>query len=233
MFDIIAFDADDTLWKNEHLYQQGRRRFQEVLAKYIHPDESGAHLDEIEVHNIQWYGYGIKSFVLSMIQAAIEVSGRAVTAEEIHQILQIASEMIRTPVNLFEDTRPTLEVLHKQYPLMLITKGDTWEQYNKIQRSGIMHCFRYIEIVPNKTDEIYRSLLEKYSIEASRFLMVGNSLRSDILPVLNIGGHAVFIPQSTTWQHEHVPEEEHRHLEFAELNSLSELPHYLDSLQNA
>ena len=230
MFDLIAFDADDTLWENEYLYKEGRARFQEVLRKFTHPQESGKRLDEIEVDNIQWYGYGIKSFVLSMLEAAIEVSNAAIPAQELREILEIAHRMIEEKVRLYDDTVETLATLEKQYALMLITKGDTWEQYRKIQKSGVMNFFRYIEIVPNKTEKTYKHLLTKYHINPSRFLMVGNSLRSDVLPVVNIGGQAVFIPKGSTWAHEHVTENERRQIIYAELSHLGELPSYLASV---
>ncbi len=230
MIKTIAFDADDTLWTNEHLYLQYKDRFQQILAAYAAPAQSIALLDKKEVENIRWYGYGIKSFVLSMLETAIEITGGTVSPADLSRIITIARTMFSHEVELYEDTRQTLETLHKHYPLILITKGDTWEQHHKIHRAGIEHCFRAIEIVPEKNTETYRRLLEKHRIDPATFLMVGNSLRSDILPVVEIGGSAVYIPRGSTWAHEHVPAEQRRHIRYTELETLADLPAHLAAI---
>lgn len=227
MLRVIGFDADDTLWDNEYLYHQGKRRFQEVLSRYQHPTQSGSRLDEIEIGNIQWYGYGIKSFVLSMIEAAIEISNGEIPADELREIMGVAREMLSADVRLYPDTLPTLRTLQGEYDLMLITKGDSWEQYRKIKRSGVMPYFRYIEIVPDKTEETYRHLLEKLDIAPDEFVMVGNSLRSDIVPVVKLGAQAVYIPRESTWAHEHVDEEGRKGVDYHQLDALAQLPAWL------
>jgi putative hydrolase of the HAD superfamily len=230
MIEVIGFDADDTLWHNETLYHQVKDDLGELLAGYCSPADTKDHLDQTEVNNIQYYGYGIKSFTLSMIETAIHITGSRVTTTEINKIITIARSMLTAPVDLIDEVEATLESLSGQYPLMLITKGDQFEQERKIDISGIAHFFRYREIVGEKSTSTYRHVLEKYALDPSNFLMVGNSLRSDILPVLEIGGQAVYIPNETTWFHEHADESEVNQVEFAELERMSQLPEYLMQL---
>lgn len=204
MIEIIGFDADDTLWHNETLYSQVKDQFQSLLAPYSNPESARRRLDEIEEWNVHHYGYGIKSFALSMVEAAIEISHGQIEAASLSRMLDIVKEMLNAEVKLLEQVEPTLAELAQQFSLMLITKGDFFEQHRKIERSGLEQYFRYIEIVVDKTPITYRSVLAKYNLEPSRFLMVGNSLRSDILPVLEIGGQAVYVPYASTWAHEQV-----------------------------
>jgi putative hydrolase of the HAD superfamily len=229
MITVIAFDADDTLWHNETLYHQAKEDITQILAGFRNPQEVKAFLDQTEVANITYYGYGIKSFILSMIETATQISGGQVTSREIDQILAIAKDMLTAPVDLVAGVEDTLASLSSAYDLLLITKGDQFEQERKIRLSGISHYFRYLEIVGEKSTDTYRSILEKYSINASNFLMVGNSLRSDILPVLKIGGQAVYIPNEHTWFHEHAEQHEIDGYEFIELERISDLPEILSS----
>lgn len=226
----IAFDADDTLWHNESLYQQAKERFQQLLARYQEPAHAAQRLDETEIHNVSWYGYGIKSFTLSMLETAIELSAGQVTGAEIQQILEFGRHMHRAEVQLFAAVEDTLAQLARQHALMLITKGDLLEQGRKVEKSGLAGYFRYIEIVHEKTPESYRALLGRYSLDPERFLMVGNSLKSDILPVLEIGGQAVYIPYHIAWAHEHAaPGQEQRYFE---LERLDQLPALVASLNH-
>ena len=224
MIDLIAFDADDTLWHNEVLYHQAKEELSLMLAGYQNPKVVKEQLDQIEVDNIEYYGYGIKSFTLSMIETATQVSGGRVTAAEIDAIIATAKRMLSAPVDLIDGVATTLESLSGRYDLMLITKGDQVEQERKIGISGIAHCFLYREIVGEKTASTYRHLLEKYNLDPSRFLMVGNSMRSDILPVLEIGGQAVYIPNELTWFHENADHLEIGDYEYMELESINKLP---------
>jgi putative hydrolase of the HAD superfamily len=227
MIEVIGFDADDTLWHNEVLYHQAKDELGVMLADYRHPREIIEQLDQTEVKNIAYYGYGIKSFTLSMIETAIRVSGGKVTAEEIDEIITIAKRMLSAPVELHSGVKATLESLSGNYALMLITKGDQFEQERKIRISGISHFFQYIEVVGEKSQSSYRKILGQYDIDPARFLMVGNSLRSDVLPVLKIGGQAVFIPNETTWFHENADQEEFSDFEFTEIENISQLPEFL------
>ncbi|NJN55515.1 MAG: HAD family hydrolase [Anaerolineae bacterium] len=225
MFDVVAFDADDTLWPNEHLYILKRDRFIELLQPFADPHQIGEGLDETEIANLHYYGYGIKSFVLSMVETAVSLTNGRVSGETIQAILQFGKEMRDHPVQLFEGVTAVLDELQPHYQLMIITKGDLFEQESKIARSGIADRFRTIEVVSKKEAETYDALLHKFGIAPSRFLMVGNSLRSDILPVVEIGGTAVHIPHTTTWAHEHVPDADRSH--YTELTHISQLTGWL------
>jgi putative hydrolase of the HAD superfamily len=231
MFDVIALDADDTLWDNEYLYSEAKKKFIQLLSECSDPSACARRLDEIEMENVRCYGYGIKSFILSMIEAALELSEGRVAAEKIAAILGFARQMLSAEVRLIDGVGETLASLAQAYPLMLITKGDPSEQLRKIEDSGLGVYFRWVEVVADKSPAIYRSILERYGLQAERFLMVGNSLRSDILPVLEIGGQAVLIPYANTWAHEmNVGETLHT---YATLADLRQLPGYLQGLRPA
>ncbi|MDR3577338.1 MAG: HAD hydrolase-like protein [Anaerolineaceae bacterium] len=230
MIDTIAFDADDTLWHNEPLYDQARIQFCQILSTYQPAEKLESRLSEIEIANIQIYGYGIKSFILSMVEAAVDLSAGRVKGDEIQGILDISRQMLTADVPLFDHVKDVLEALHSDYDLILITKGDLFEQSRKVERSGLANYFRLIEVVEDKTEKSYRTLLQKYNIAPARFLMVGNSIRSDILPVVKIGGQAVYIPYATTWVHETVADLDIDQHHFAEINNLIQLPEYLKGL---
>ena len=227
MIEVIGFDADDTLWHNETLYHQAKEDLSQILTNYREPQETKAWLDQTEVANIEYYGYGIKSFTLSMIETAIDVSDGKVTAEEINSVITIAKMMLAAPVDLVDGVEAALDSLSSSYDLMLITKGDQFEQERKIRISGISHYFDYLEVVGEKSVLTYTMVLGKYNLDPTSFLMVGNSLRSDILPVLKIGGQAVYIPNETTWFHEHADHQEIRDFEYEELERIIQLPELL------
>lgn len=231
MINIIAFDADDTLWHNEHLYHDAKVTLTKILANYGGPDVIQARMNQTEVHNIKYYGYGIKSFALSMLEVAADISQGNATGEEIGEIIAIAKSMLTAPVELIDGTEETVRQLSNTYDLMLITKGDLFEQDRKIGISGIAEYFRYLEVVGEKSEKTYQTLLEKYNLDPAGFMMVGNSLRSDILPVLKIGGQAVYIPNETTWFHEHAGQDEVGEHKFGELEHLSQLLEYLQQLK--
>jgi len=190
-------------------------------------------LDEIEVSNLEVYGYGIKSFTLSMIETAAKAVDGKIEAHTISVILGIAKRMLSAEVELLEHTEQTLVQLSSGYDLMLVTKGDLFEQQRKISRSGIDHFFKLIEIVSEKTPARYLDILKKHHIEVERFLMVGNSLRSDILPVVAIGGRAVYIPNENTWFHEVSGQDEIEGVEYDELEYLGQLPEYMAAVERA
>ncbi|MGC9393933.1 MAG: HAD family hydrolase [Anaerolineae bacterium] len=230
MFDIIAFDADDTLWHNESLYSATQARLVQLLTPYLDGVDVDARLYETEMRNIPYFGYGIKSFTLSMIETAIVLTDGRVTNADIQQIITFAKEMIDTPTQLFEGVKEVVVRLSFTHTLMLITKGDLLDQQRKLDRSGLADYFAHIEIVAEKTEETYRTILSHYKVDAARFLMVGNSLKSDVLPVVAIGGQAVHIPHTLTWAHEHVDPLIAQQSRYFELAHIAELPGLVESL---
>jgi putative hydrolase of the HAD superfamily len=230
MLDVIAFDADDTLWHNETRYLQAKNRYGQLLSRYHDPERVEQRLDEIELQNVRFYGYGIKSFTLSMIEAAIELTSGEITGSEMQEVLNLGRQMLMGEVELFEHAEETLVELSTSHDLMLITKGDLFEQGMKVERSGLTKHFRHVEIVGEKTAASYREILERHKLNAARFLMVGNSLKSDILPVLEIGGRAVYIPYAHTWIHERVMDGEVGKEGYFELEHLRELPALVEKL---
>nr|PZN22630.1 MAG: haloacid dehalogenase [Chloroflexota bacterium] len=230
MLDVIAFDADDTLWHNETLFVMTQERFRDLLAPYLSRPWTGQELYEIELRNLQHFGYGIKGFTLSMIETAIELTRGRVTAHEIRQIIEFGRGMLSSPIELIDGVEEVIPALARDYRLMLITKGDLFEQETKIAKSGLAQHFAHVEIVSEKTEAAYRALLAARGIDPSRFLMVGNSMRSDILPVLALGGHAVYVPYHVTWAHEVIPDEALTRRDFHQIASLTELPALISQL---
>jgi putative hydrolase of the HAD superfamily len=228
-FDLIAFDADDTLWHNETLYEQTQFRLQKLLSGYVDEESVVDRLYETEKRNLEYYGYGIKSFTLSMIETAIELTDGQIRGRDIEQIITFAREMLETPTQLLEHVEETIAALSKTHKLMIITKGDLFDQETKIAQSGLADYFTHIEIVSEKTPDTYQSLLDKHNINPSRFLMVGNSLRSDVLPVVEVGGRAVHIPYHITWQHETAANKSQA--DYLELEHIGLLPNYIEALK--
>lgn len=231
-FKTIAFDADDTLWHNEGLYSLTQKRFSQLLSPYQDDEIIQRELYETEMRNLKIFGYGIKGFTLSMIETAIELTGGQIAGEEIRQIIGYAKEMLQTPVKLIDEAEAVVSSLSTHYQLMLITKGDLFDQESKVAQSGLARYFDIVEIVTEKTAETYADLLEKHDLEADQFIMVGNSLRSDILPVLSAGAHAVHIPYHLTWSHEMIEPVASISDRFHELEQIDKLPALLSSLQN-
>ncbi len=194
MLDLIAFDADDTLWHNEDLYQDARDEFRALLAPYAPPPDLDDIVHATEMRNLPTYGFGVSSFTLSLIETAIAVTDGRVTGAEIDRLLAIARRMIWADIRLIDEVEDTLAALADNYPLLLITKGDLLHQQDKVARSGLGRYFSGVEVVSDKTAATYADILRRRGVEPARFLMVGNSLRSDILPVAEIGGHAVYVP---------------------------------------
>ena len=199
---VIAFDADDTLWVNETYYREAEGKFAKLLTKYETENKLDQELFKTEMNNLHLYGYGIKSFVLSMIESALQVSNHKVKPEVIQQIIGIGKEMLQKPLELLEGVEQTLIALKPTYRLILATKGDLLDQERKLEKSGLIKYFHHIEILSDKKPENYRKLLSHLDIMPSEFLMVGNSLKSDVLPLLEIGAKAIHIPYHTTWAHE-------------------------------
>ena len=224
MLDLIAFDADDTLWQNESLYQSVESRFCAILGDYVDEESAKQFLLETEKRNIQLYGYGIKSFGLSLIEATIMLSQGEFESSKILPIIVHVKGMLTSGIELLDHALHSVECLAKDYPLMLITKGDVHDQERKLQESGLQASFQYVEIVPEKDEQLYARLLEKHNVKPHRFLMVGNSMRSDILPVLAIGAQAVYIPHVLNWQLEEASVPQEPIEEYHELTHIGELP---------
>ena len=229
-FDLIAFDGDDTLWHNERSYRDGRARFRRVLAAagvLLTEDEIEERVNRMEVQNLAYYGYGISSFILSLIETAIELTGGRVSGQHLGELIALARQMITEDIELFPGAADALASLSASYPLMLITKGDLLHQRSKLDRSGLQDHFRYVEVVSHKTPEVYSAILSRYGVEPARFLMVGNSLRSDVLPVVDVGGWAVHVPAALTWSHEHADPSEQARQRYFERPSLEGLPEFV------
>ena len=223
-FDVIALDADDTLWHNEWLYQRMRDEFIQLYSGEFDPQFVEQKINHDEIGNLKYYGYGIKSFILSLIEAAVELSDGRVDAEKIQHIIKIGKEMLRADIPLFEQAKVVLTELSQDYDLMMVTKGESYEQMRKVRQSGLAGYFRYIEVVGDKSKETYQELLGKFRFEPSRFLMIGNSLRSDVIPVLEIGGQAVLIPYDQTWFYENEGDQTINTTDYFEIEHLGQLP---------
>ena len=224
MIDVIAFDADDTLWHNETLFSMTQEKFVRLLANYHSTEWIEQRLYATELRNLQYFGYGIKGFTLSMIETAIELTDGQIQGREIQIIIDAAREMLQTPVQLLEHVREVISRLAAVYPLMLITKGDLFDQETKIAQSGLADYFTHIEILREKSEATYQTLFKKYQIDPQRFMMVGNSLKSDILPVLALGGRAVYIPYHITWMHETVATDAAAPAQYVTLEHIGLLP---------
>lgn len=196
----IAFDADDTLWHNETLFAVTSEQIGALLAPYADPENLHRRLLETERRNLRLFGYGVKGFTLSMIESAIEVSEGRVSAREIQAILEAGKKLLAHPIELLVDVRESLESLAKDYNLMMITKGDLFHQESRIAMSGLGELFAAVEVVSEKNPETYRKIMRRYHLDAEKFVMVGNSVKSDILPVLEVGARAIHIPYEITWE---------------------------------
>jgi len=218
----IAFDADDTLWQNEAFFREAEQQFYQLIQDYHLNDDIAAQLLAIELKNLPLYGYGIKGFMLSMLEVVTTLSGSHITGELIQAVLSIGQEMLKKPVDLLPGVEETLRRLQKDYRLIVATKGDLLDQERKIERSGLQSYFDHIEIMSDKKPANYQQLLAKIDCKAEEFLMVGNSVKSDIVPVITIGGFAAHIPHHITWAHEQheAPLASSKHLELTQLNQL-------------
>ncbi|MHB8614094.1 MAG: HAD family hydrolase [Candidatus Dormibacteraceae bacterium] len=204
---ILGLDGDDTLWQNETRFILTQEELRELLHRHVPEADVEARLDEVEMRNLGVYGYGVKSFTLSMIETAIEVTEGRIPAADLEVILGWGKRMLMQPTELLDGVEPAVRELSARYDLLLITKGDLFDQESKLARSGLADLFLGVEIVSEKNAASYRAILSRRGIKPEEFVMVGNSPRSDILPVLEIGSRAVHIPYHVTWHHEHVPEE--------------------------
>lgn len=221
---VIGFDADDTLWHNETIFESVHERYRGLLARFHPADIVDRRLFATEMRNLDRYGYGIKGFTLSAIETAIELSESRISAEEVRQILLLGQQMLAHPVELLDDVREVVAALSLVHRLLLITKGDLRDQERKLSKSGLAANFTHVEIVSEKDPAAYDRILRRYDVDPAGFLMVGNSLKSDILPVLDVGSFAAYIPYHLTWGAERVdrlPEVEGR---FFQCKSIREVP---------
>jgi putative hydrolase of the HAD superfamily len=202
----VGFDADDTLWQNEQFYRLTEARFRELLGDHAEPDHLSARLLEAERRNLAAYGFGIKGFTLSMIETAIEVTQGRVPATVIADILSAGREMLAHPVETLPHARETLAALAGRYRILLITKGDLFDQERKLAQSGLGDLFDAVEIVSDKTADTYRRVFGRHADGSERSMMVGNSLKSDVIPAIAAGSWGVYVPHELTWVHEHAEE---------------------------
>lgn len=203
---VIGFDADDTLWVNETYFLETEQKLRLLLSPYVDGETVSAELFRTESHNMPLYGYGVKAYILSVLETAIRITEGKVPASILNQIISLGKEQLTKPVELLDGVEETLNALVGRYRLIVVTKGDLLDQEQKLRRSGIEHLFHHVEVMSDKTDREYRSLLKHLDIRPEEFLMIGNSLRSDILPPLALGSYAVHVPYQTTWAHEMVDE---------------------------
>ncbi|MGD9978404.1 MAG: HAD family hydrolase [Bacteroidales bacterium] len=220
---VIGFDADDTLWDNEPFYRETEHEFCNLLKDFLPEDELTRELFKTEVNNLELYGYGVKAFTLSLIETAIRISGGKVSASTLNGIISLGKEQLNRPLRLIDNVNAVLEKLKPSYKLIVATKGDLLDQERKLHKSNLAGYFHHIEIMSDKKENNYRELLNRLDIKPEEFLMVGNSIKSDIIPVINLGGYGVFVPYPITWQHEYVNEPEVRNGKYFKINSLADL----------
>jgi putative hydrolase of the HAD superfamily len=226
-FDVVALDADDTLWHNESIFEATTSQYHALLARYHDASFIAERLHETEMRNLRHFGYGVKGFTLSMIETAIELTEGRVSGAEIQRIVDLGRAMLSAPVELLDGVAETVASLASDHRLVLLTKGDLLDQESKLARSGLGEKFHAVEIVSEKNAHTYARVMKRLDVVPARFVMVGNSLKSDVLPAIEAGGAAVHVPYHLTWQHERVPEEALVGKEFARLGSIRELPEWL------
>lgn len=228
---VIAFDADDTLWVNEPYFRETEDKFCRLMEDYLPMHSAARELLQVEIQNLGLYGYGIKGFMLSMIETALKISSNTISVETIGKIIDYGKDLLGRPIELFDGVEEVLLALKSQYRLVVATKGDLLDQERKLRNSGIDHHFHHIEIMSDKQERDYTKLIRHLDIRPDEFMMIGNSLKSDVLPVLAIGGYAVHIPYHVTWVHEQV-EHTIEHANFRELQHIREILPTLDTIIN-
>lgn len=222
---VVGFDADDTLWVNENYFREAEDAFCNMLADFLPKDKVMKCLFDIEMKNLPVYGYGIKGFMLGMTETIVKVAGEKATPEMFAKAINLGKNMLNKPVELLGQVEKVLSELQPHYKIILVTKGDLLDQQRKLEKSGLEKYFHHIEIMSEKKEKDYKKLISHLDIRAEEFLMVGNSLKSDILPVMQIGGKAIYVPYEITWQHEIVNEEKHEGI--VKVASISEVLNHL------
>lgn len=224
---VIGFDADDTLWVNETYFREAEVEFCKLLSSFETFNKIDHELSIKHMEHLSIYGYGIKGFMLSMVEVALELSNNTVSNQTINKILDIGKEMLSKPVELLDDVEFVLQELSKKYKLIVATKGDLLDQERKLEKSGLLDYFHHIEVLSDKKEANYSKLLNHLDINPSEFLMIGNSLKSDILPLVNIKSNAIHIPFHTTWVHEQVKASETNGKVYKTITKLKELTNLL------
>ena len=226
----VGFDADDTLWHNERFFRLTQDRFEQLLADYADPAHLHQRLLEAERRNIAHYGFGIKGFTLSMIETALDITQNRVPASVIRELIEAGQEMLRHPIDLLPHARETVQAAAQNHKVLLITKGDLLDQERKLAQSGLGDLFDGVEIVSDKTPATYQALLQRHGVGATQAMMVGNSMKSDVRPMVALGGWGVFVPHGLTWELEHAepPTDTTR---FRELPSLAGIPQLLHEIR--
>ncbi|RSK51139.1 HAD family hydrolase [Hymenobacter rigui] len=225
---LIAFDADDTLWPNQPQFDLAEARLYELLSHYGTADDLSARFFEVQRENMPLFGYGAKSFMLSMIETVIRLTNGQVSGQEIQHILDHGKRLLDYPIELLPHVPEVLaELKQRGYPLMLLTKGDLFDQESKLARSGLGDLFDHVEIVSEKNEATYQRILSRHGLQPAEFVMIGNSLKSDVLPVARLGSQAVYVPYHTTWVMERVSEADLMGVAFQEVASLIEIPGWL------
>ncbi|NHN25690.1 HAD hydrolase-like protein [Flavobacterium jejuense] len=222
----IAFDADDTLWHNEPYFDEAQARFSELFQDFASHQEILGLILNHQVKNLPLYGFGIKAFTLSMIETALEITNNTISGKGIEKIITIGKDLLQRPVELLPNVEAVLQELKGKYKLIVATKGDLKDQHRKLHDSGLGHYFHHIEVLSDKTELDYEKMLGRLDIKASEFLMIGNSLKSDVLPILNIGGYGVHVPYHTTWEYEKI-DFEIEHENFKSITSITEILAFL------
>lgn len=221
-FKVVAFDADDTLWVNEPYFNDAEKQFCVLMEDYLTHQSISQILFKTQIDNLPLYGYGVKGFTLSMVEAAEIISKGTVSHKVISRIISIGKDLLTKPVELIDEVEDVLKELKGKYKLVVATKGDLKDQHRKLHKSGLGPYFHHIEVMTDKEELDYQKLLGRLDIKPEEFIMIGNSLRSDVLPVLELGGHAVHVPFHTTWLHEHI-DHEIVHPNFTAITKLSEI----------
>ena len=220
---VIAFDADDTLWVNETYFRNAEHQFAKLLAKYETENKIDQEIFKTEVKNLKLYGYGVKGFILSMVECALELSNYQVNQKTIEAILNIGKKMLDEPIELLDGVEEVLQSLQGKYKLIVATKGDLLDQERKLEKSNLLSYFHHIEVMSDKKEKDYLKLIKHLDIHPSELLMIGNSLKSDILPLIEIGASAIHVPFHTTWIHEEVTEEEKLNSDYKTVNNIKDI----------
>ena len=227
---VVGLDGDDTLWHNETRFHLTQTALRDLLSRHIPDADVDRHLSEVEMRNLSLYGYGVKAFTLSMLETAIQVTNGRIPTADLEVILGWGKKMLGEPTELLDGVEVALREMNERYELLLITKGDLFDQESKLAGSGLASMFSGVEILSEKNVDSYRSVLRRRHIDPQEFVMVGNSLRSDIAPVVALGGRGVHIPYPLTWHHEQVPEDSMPHEGWHRLASIAELGALLETL---
>jgi len=223
---VIAFDADDTLWVNEPYFQETENKFCSLLEDYLPQHSISQELFKTEIANLSLYGYGVKGYILSMIEAALRITNNTLNVIIVEKIIQYGKELLERPIEMLEGVEDVLKALSGKYRLVVATKGDLLDQERKLKKSGIEHYFHHTEIMSDKQEKDYIKLIKHLDIPPAAFVMIGNSIKSDVLPVLAAGGHGIHVPYHTTWAHEQVSHHID-HPNFKQVSHITEILPYL------